>query len=783
MATHLGRGGTRNRKRKREDEGIALDVSAPDSSLATTLVRRPYNIVTEIHKAREGYRISSVVESGAPIWTSSDGHSCDHVVVIVGENRAPTHLILYLTDGGFKQDCLYYEKRREWVGIQEEDFYGKFHAMVIMKLLALSISFDTRKKYNPKILYVNKSSKFPFAVYAPNSICRIKSVKNGTVIWNAGANDQGCIYASFYPRDTPTLAYLVIHSLGELKGLYYSKMSGSWKSVDKNEYLEDLAKAGFDRSKFSNRITLDISSVDNDLVYTYRYNVHENITYMYTTLPGFSLERIVDGVATIWKAKDTERCTYINVFAKKTGYLGLFMFTTDSTSCRKSLYFRKVGKEWKKVDRNGYYHILVNDDSSRYTHQGDGKIIMSSFKNRQGLRIATYASRVENAKGDFILVHGFRSSFMSEFGMFDMDWNLERFEYPSIPYVDGIFINHWDHLYQTSSSIARYKHLFNYTSLDGLDALEVLPEYIYNNSFIEALNRLGYNVYAMDLQSQGLSGSISDLRCYVNNFKDHVYDLMQFISIVKRGKFGDPNEQWDEEAVYENIPTNTKTFLLAHSMGGNIAVQAVQEFNKHAKEGAKLIDGLVGLSAMLNLDHHLNTPARRLLMKFSKLLEWLVPKTFNPCENIENYGESFDFIMRFMNPFHYSGKCAIKPYISLFTACDDVNREDNMVNYPKDLPTLFVHTRDDYVCGVQGPRDMMTRHLKGSKTAKLVELEGTCHYLNAYQSISSVMPHIDRWLEELSTKPSLSGNEVSTSGELRNQYYGDFEHLRVALMQ
>ncbi|AFZ80915.1 hypothetical protein BEWA_003230 [Theileria equi strain WA] len=767
MATHLGRGGTRNRKRKREDGGVALDVSAPDSSLATTLVRRPYNIVTEIHKAREGYRISSVVEDGAPIWTSSDGHSCDHVVVIVGENRAPTHLILYLTDGGFKQDCLYYEKRKKWVRIQEEDFYSKFHAMVIMKLLALSISFDTRKKYNPKILYVNKSSKFPFAVYAPNSICRIERVNcEGYTIWIASANDERCLYISLYPRDTPTLAYLVIHSLGELKGLYYSKMSGSWKSVDKNGYLEDLAKAGFDRSNFSNKITLDISNVDNDLVYTYRYNVHENITYMYTTLPGYSLDRIVEGATIIWKAKDTERCTYINAIAKKTGYLGLFMFTTDPTGRRKSLYFRKVGKEWKQVDRNGYYHILVNDDSSRYTHQGDGRIIMSSFKNRQGLRIATYASRVENAKGDVILIHGFRSFFMSEFCMLDMEWNLERFEYPSIPYVDGIFINHWDHLYQTSSSIARYKHLFNYTSLDGLNGLDVLPEYIYKYSFVEAINRLGYNVYGYDHQSQGLSEAISDLRCYVNNFKDHVHDILQFISIVKRGKFGDPTQTYDETIIFENTPTGKKTFLLGFSMGGNIAVQAVQEFHKHAKEGARLIDGLICTSAMLNLDHHLNTPVKRLFRKLSKILEWIVPKTFNPCENIENYGESFDFIMRFMDPFHYSGKCTIKPYISLFNACDDVNREDNVVNYPKDLPTLFVHTTRDYLCGVQGPRDMMARHLRGRIMAKLVELHGSCHYLNAYQSVSSVMPHIDKWLEELSTKPSLSGNEVSTSGEL-----------------
>ncbi|AFZ80757.1 hypothetical protein BEWA_001640 [Theileria equi strain WA] len=767
MATHFGRGGIRSRKRKREDEGIALDVSAPDHSLVTTLVRRPYNIVTEIHKAREGYRISSLVQGNETIWEATGSDSCNHAVVIVGEDKAPTHVILYLTDGDSKQDCLYYEKRKEWVRIQEEDFYSKFHAMVIMKLLALSISFDTRKKYNPKILYVNKSSKFPFAVYAPNTICRIERICcEGCTIWNASANDERCLYISLYPRDTPTLAYLVIQSLGELKDLYYSKMSGSWKSVDKAQYLADLKQAGFDRSNFSNKITLDISNVDNDLVYTHRYDIHENITYVYATLPGYSLDQIVDGATTIWKAKGTERCTYINVFAKKTEHLGLFIFTTDSTGCRNVLYFVKNGKKWKKADRDEYYHIFVNDDSSRYTHKGDGKMVMSSFKNKQGLRIATYASRVDNPKGDFILIHGFRSSFMSEFGMFDMEWNLERFEYPSIPYVDGIFINHWDHLYQTSSSIARYKHLFNYTSLDGLDALDVLPEYIYSNSFIEAVNKLGYNVYGYDHQSQGLSESISTPRCHVRSYKDYIYDLLQFISIVKRGKFGDASQTWDEKVVFKSHETDRKMFFLGFSMGGNLVMQAVQEFYKNAEPGVKFVDGLVGLSAMLNLDHHLNTPAKRLMGKISKILEWIVPKMFNPCENIENFGESVDFIMRFVDPFHYSGKCTIKPYLSIFNACDDVNRENNMAHYPKDLPTLFLHTRDDNLCGVQGPRDMMARHLKGRRMAKLVELYGNSHYLNVYQSISSVMPYIDSWLEELSTKPSLSGNAVSISSEL-----------------
>lgn len=79
---------------------------------------------------------------------------------------------------------------------------------------------------------------------------------------------------------------------------------------------------------------------------------------------------------------------------------------------------------------------------------------------------------------------------------------------------------------------------------------------------IEDLNGAGYATYAMDHRGQGASGRMlpNPQKGYVASFDDYVSDLHTFVTTVVK-----PD-------------TNVKVFLVAHSMGGAVALLSVDAF-------------------------------------------------------------------------------------------------------------------------------------------------------------------------------------------------------------
>lgn len=79
---------------------------------------------------------------------------------------------------------------------------------------------------------------------------------------------------------------------------------------------------------------------------------------------------------------------------------------------------------------------------------------------------------------------------------------------------------------------------------------------------IDDLNRAGYSTYAMDHRGQGASGRLlpNPQKGYVESFDDYVTDLHTFVTTVVK-----PD-------------TNAKVFLVAHSMGGAVALLAVDAY-------------------------------------------------------------------------------------------------------------------------------------------------------------------------------------------------------------
>ncbi|EKX73924.1 conserved hypothetical protein [Theileria equi strain WA] len=735
---------------KGEVEEVILDITNPNPEFIDTITRSPYGLVTRIYVARGGYKISSVAEKEEPIWEDEDLH-CEHVTVLTrGESR--THVNIYLRDEYGKRACLYYERDDEandWDEATEGNFYSIFQHRAENEGTFESISVDFCQKTTCKTYLVANSQKLPFLLFAPNVSYRIEKMLDGNdLIWEANNEDERCIHASFYPRDIPTLAYLVIQSLAEVRDLYYKKVGNSWTSVDKNGYLADLKQAGFDESQVSDEITMDIADVHSDCFYTTKYPINNYGVNSYVPSLGFKLKSITEGNADIWKVEEgsAAKCTYINVVYKDAVFCALFILVEDPNNDRHVLYFVKNDKKWKNVSKEEYYGYITKENGLEPLGNIENpKVVMSSFTNKQGLRIATYASRVEDAKGDVILVHGLLAHFKSDFCASSTEWNFEHFGSPMFQDLGEQFMDEK----HVNSLIAGHRHIFEHARFEGMDAFEVAPRYEYRHSLVEYLNRLGYNVYGYDHQSHGLSESVKTFKCHVEEFSDYIYDLLQFFSIVKRDKFDDSSEKWNQDLIYEQGQVDKKIFLLGHSMGGNIIIQAIQEFYKSARMEYKFVDGVIGISSMLNLDNHADTIWKRAGKPFLGAVAWAAPESIYSIKDFMNYGESFDFFTRFNDPFFNTHKLTYKTFSLLSSSCSGVHETDNIIRYPENLPTLLIHSTGDEICSIQGPRDMANKHLKSHQNVKLVEYEGSLHFLTVPQSLILSQTHLEEFLDRV----------------------------------
>ncbi|EKX73287.1 conserved hypothetical protein [Theileria equi strain WA] len=743
-----------------ETEDVILDVTTPDSSSIDAVVRSPYGITTYLYAVKPGHRVSAVKHGEDNLWTRTDDCSFEHAVATLYEKGTPSFILVCFKGRYAEKRWSYYGKNdNEWKKTTEEEFYKSFNRRVITSITLDSVSLRINGSNDPKRFYANTSPRFPFLAYIPNVGYRIHEViytkypgsaggNSGdvsSVVWKANSEDERCLHAYFYPKSGPKLGHLLIQDSNGTSKLFYKRREHEWILSSEDEYRRCLVHAGFNASEFDDSVTADIRNVDSNLFYIKNFTIAGHMAYLFAPFVGFKLKYITDDGVTIWNAtNDLEHCTHVNLIYQAELLLSCYILVNDPKNGRKVLYFVKKDKEWKEVHKDEYYDYLVDRNENIHTHKGDGKVIMSSFKNRQGIKIVTYASRVENAKGDIILSHGIRSHFKSEFCASSTDWNYRHFGSPVSPGLSAYFVDDQRH---ADILVSSYKHLFENVRWEGMNVFEVTPRYDYRHSFVEALNRMGYNVYGLDLQSHGLSESQTEKRCYVSDFKDYVYDVLQFVSIVKRGKFSDSSEKWDEDILYNSVPTDRKVLLLGNSMGGNLIIQAVQEFHRNAEKGAKLIDGLIVTSGMFNLDHYFRGYNKTMVYHILGALAWKSPEKDNNYEDFLNYGEFFELFIRHKDPFFQTKRLVFKTTFSLLSACDDVKKSENMVSYPRDLPTLLFHTVDDTVCSIKGSRDVL-ESLDGDANAKLVELSGSLHYITAAQPLFLIKPHIKEWLEQ-----------------------------------
>ncbi|AFZ81178.1 hypothetical protein BEWA_005860 [Theileria equi strain WA] len=326
-----------------------------------------------------------------------------------------------------------------------------------------------------------------------------------------------------------------------------------------------------------------------------------------------------------------------------------------------------------------------------------------------------------------------------------MDWNYERYGFEIFPYC-SVFDE--PVTVKKVSNAERYRSYFEYKTLEGMNPLDILHRSRYKCTIIEALNRLGYNVYSYDHQSHGFSEAKTESRCHVSSYNDYIYDLLQFVSIVKRDKFGDTSQAWDDTTAIASHETNRKIILMGYSLGGNMAIRAVQKFYKEIKNPkAKFVDGLIGLSTMLNVDPYLDRWYKKIARPFEEGIAWMDPKSKSPYQYPYDIALHFErFADYHTDMLYYSNTFTRRARMIPFSACRKVMEGKRTKFYPKDLPTLFVHISNDNHCDVKGPRKMVNKKLKESKVAKLVEWKGCGHHMVAIQIVPILVPLLEKWL-------------------------------------
>ncbi|GFE56119.1 lysophospholipase, putative [Babesia ovis] len=253
---------------------------------------------------------------------------------------------------------------------------------------------------------------------------------------------------------------------------------------------------------------------------------------------------------------------------------------------------------------------------------------MSHFTNKQNLLIRTYSARIPDAKASIVLVHGNRCHFRSEFAAYNMKWHMENLGIGT-PSVQDVIDRELRAVYPLGASVKSKDpnaSFPDYSCLDGRNMFDISPRFIYEGSFIEKLNQLGYNVYGLDHQSNGLSQSLKDRRNFFLSLEDLVDDVIQFIDIVRRGKFDDTKQTMADHK--PDSPSTIGTLVLCGaSMGGNIVLRAAEKTSVYNKDGRMFFDALITFAPMTDLSSYLTTFTRRALLHLSKVISVVRPES------------------------------------------------------------------------------------------------------------------------------------------------------------
>ncbi|VTZ70682.1 lysophospholipase, putative [Plasmodium chabaudi chabaudi] len=396
--------------------------------------------------------------------------------------------------------------------------------------------------------------------------------------------------------------------------------------------------------------------------------------------------------------------------------------------------------------------VELNNTELRNTKSNlDGNPNIGLLRNKNGLLLKTYAWIVKNSIGNVLLIHGLKAHTRLTF----MKINLKM---PNNN--EGVIVDS-----------------DNY--------------YIYKDSWIEKFNQNGYSVYALDLQGHGESQAWKNVRGDFSSFDDLVDDVIQYINQI----------QDESHNIVASKKKKLPMYLVGYSMGGTIALRTLQVLNEEKEDRIKArnssnyknsntildnstnanqidnnmtnsndygsdkpdangnhigrynyldklnIKGCVSLSGMMILKttwNAGNNAMKYLYLPVASFLSSITPNAMLPSD--PDY-KQFEYIN---NTYKYDKfRCPEETkfiYIyELIKASVTVNCHINYM--PKDIPLLFVHSKDDSVCYYEGTISFHNKAKVKKKDLHIVD--DMDHAITGAPGNEEILKKVINWISDL----------------------------------
>ncbi|SBS89415.1 unspecified product [Plasmodium ovale curtisi] len=356
---------------------------------------------------------------------------------------------------------------------------------------------------------------------------------------------------------------------------------------------------------------------------------------------------------------------------------------------------------------------LDGSETSLVSTSLEGMPQIGSFRNKDGLLLRTYGWLVKNAIGIIILIHGLNS------------------------HVRFSFLRHNVDIISNDKAILKDEN--NY--------------YVYKDSWVEHFNNNGYSVYGIDLQGHGHSDGWRNLKVNVKKYDDLVYDVIQYIHQIN-DKLNVINEEEDAVTVSFDDTVAKKDslpiYIIGQSMGGNIALRTLQILGKSKEEiNRKLnIRGCISLSGMISIELIAASPRS---YKYSCFYLPIL-RFISCCFPRFRFLSKMSYIrFRYMNDVRDFDKIRYKKGITsrfgyeLLKAMKMLDKD--MRHIPKDIPILFIHSKDDTLCYYRGVVSFYNRLKNDNKQLHI--LENMEHMLTVEPGNENVLKKILKWLTDL----------------------------------
>ncbi|SBS92433.1 lysophospholipase, putative [Plasmodium ovale] len=345
------------------------------------------------------------------------------------------------------------------------------------------------------------------------------------------------------------------------------------------------------------------------------------------------------------------------------------------------------------------------------TRRPDGTPRLDSFFNKDGLLIRAYGWLVKNAIGIIILIHGIKA------------------------HTRLAFLRHNVEIVSNDKAILKDKD--NY--------------YLYNDSWIEHFNKKGYSVYGLDLQGHGLSDGWENLSFNIKNFDDFAYDVIHYIS-----KIHDTPELGDKRDCI--IPRSSNdagnrdllpVYIIGLSMGGNIALRTLQILGKLNDRKPRLnIKGCISLSGMISIEQ-LPSPNSYAYKSFFLPISKFVANCVPTLRLISKYPyKIYPCIKDIINFDKIRSNKEITCRFGYELLRAMYNLDKDMEHIPKDIPILFIHSKDDCLCYYGGAVSFYNRLDVDKK--ELHTVENMDHLLVCEPGNEEILKKIVQWLTSLS---------------------------------